>query len=174
MILPRIKNDRHFFTTLHSKAKNLRGEEGLANLLSVFTDYFLEAQTEADVGIAPKEEETTPEEKGTGPKKKIGLTLRPIVRAVLRLADWSEANEGLLWNAVHIQLSGGPSEFDFLVIQPLPNLKVLEPATENEEIALASALYLAGWEHLRYVDGKRARQLAREAMSLLSHSEREV
>lgn len=84
--------------------------------------------------------------------------------AVSSLAEWAEMNKRELWDYAYSQLAGAPSMYDFghpegAAIPCLPS--------KRARIALAVALYLAGWEHLRHVDGKRARRLAAEAQHVL-------
>lgn len=84
--------------------------------------------------------------------------------SIMDLAEWSGLNSRQLWNHLVPQLpsqwdSGGPRPV------PPPPLQTLE-----QHAALACALFLAGWEHVRHVDGHRARTLMADGWLVLDQS----
>ena len=69
-----------------------------------------------------------------------------------------------LWNSIEELL---PREFENQAVSKAQEWRPHEPGTDNERIALACALYLAGWEHLKQVGGQFARGVTANAMLVL-------
>lgn len=125
--------------------------EETENIVSILRSYLHDIRDEKYVGSIPKD----------GSTKAIPKAL---FMAVASLAEWSQTNEGALWGFVNGHLNGAPSEYDYghPVSSEMPPI-----SSVRDRIVVAVVLYLAGWEHLRHVDGKRARGLAAEARHLL-------
>ena len=122
----------------------------LEAMAGIFDDYFAGARANADVGESL---ELTSSEPATV----------PIALAVDALAELTGTNRERLWATVLAELDPGPGED----LDWHPSAQPFEPATDGERLALACALFLAAWEHLRFVRGTAARGLLMDARLVL-------
>lgn len=151
LLWSQVRDAATFFSEVEGAliASSIHGEA--EHVVSILRGYFQDIRDEKYVGRIPRDGSTKAADKA-------------LFVAVASLAAWSGTDERQLWKYIYGQLAGAPSEYDHG--HPVSSEKPDAPSIQGR-IALAAALYLAGWEHLRHVDGKRARQLVAEARLLL-------
>lgn len=158
LLLAQISEATDFFSGIADALAGSGLYEETEHVASILRRYLQDIRDEKYVGPLPRDGSTK-------------ATDNALFGAVASLAEWSQTNERTLWKFTYGQLSGGPSEYDYGRPEspPMPRL-----SSDRGRIAVAVALYLAGWEHLRYVNGTRARRLAAEAQRLLRESGKAV
>jgi hypothetical protein len=124
----------------------------LAEVTSIFDDYFSAARVNADAG------------ESLGPATAARPTAVPIAVAVDRLAYATGTDGARLWATIFPELKPGPGDDLYGEPREAP-LEVLE--TPGERVAVACALFLAAWEHLQHVGGSVARGLVLNARMAL-------
>jgi FRG domain-containing protein len=133
------------------------GDQASDFIRRVVRDYFQNARVAAEVGAVPQKGDED--------------ALLPIALAVADLAAWSGCEEQVLWQAVRGYLprqwpeTGRAGDRELGQFPGDPELAQFTGL--RQRIALACAVYLAGWDHLRQVGGDRARQLTLYAQMIL-------
>jgi len=151
MLYAQVRDAKAFFDSLHAQAQVPDRERFLEQLGKVFSEYFRNSRSCADVGEVPTGDDSRP-------------ALDPLAMAVDALATLTGADKDQLWEAVEPQL---PQRTRAWNTDQARRRQARMPINPRERIALACAFYLAGWEHLQYVKGAAARTLAHEAQLIL-------
>lgn len=145
-----IQKGDDFIEELHTVVEKSEGSEGWSFIIEVMTSHFNSLRSQMLTGQIPVGG-------GTGPVDNTLFT------TIAKLNDWAGLNLTDFWAHILCNLDGGPGLTDGHL------KKVFCPQIDNDRhgIAIATALYLSSWEHLRCVDGKKARNLSSEAKSVL-------
>jgi hypothetical protein len=146
----------NFLEHLGMQLQLIDGQKSLSEIRKIILDYFEACWMHARIG------ERIPSWKNDKPFGGYYMS-EAMGQATLHLARWAGLNEKIFANTIVNELNGAPSIFsDDIALKP-----VLEPKDLRDAISLSCGYYLAGWEHLRYVNGKQADHLTHKAKKLL-------
>ena len=153
LLRSQIEDSSKFFRKLNEILHDIAGIDGCEALTGILHKHFLEIRNEKYVGQIPV---------GGGTEAMDS----PLFTTIKELAEWADLGLRSLWDYIVAKLDGGPGEYDsgHPTNAPEPIVK-----SKRQIIVFSTALFLAGWEHLRYVDGKKARRLVLEAVSVLEN-----
>jgi hypothetical protein len=151
LLRSQLKEAEVFLSCLNDTLGHFCYEKDLFILREIILNYFNAINIEKYVGELPK----------GGFSENAD---RPLFTLSQELASWSKINLNDLWQYLNSLLDGAPAEIDLGKLSEVPLPKFDTP---KGKISLAIGVYLTSWEHLRYVDGTKARRLASQASILL-------
>jgi hypothetical protein len=153
-LFAQVREAGSFFARLRDHVEQLDNKDLAEELGYIFKSYFQESHALADVGDLPTDNDDQ-------------RPLDPFENAISQLARSCRMDDKKLWDGIEELL---PREVDYQAASKAQEWRPLEPSRDNERIALACALYLAGWEHLKQVGGQFARGVTAKAELVLENA----